>query len=178
MGIDPVRGYEYLTRARHTLLAWIRPLVATRYAAEFPIGLRTIRTILVHMAGAEWIYNRRLRGETVPPPEERPYTSLYEEDFEPLERFWLQQAEETHQTLAAIRDWDQPVDYVGVGGDGQRYRQQTTAAGIAAQLLFHEVHHRAQVMAMLRQLGVAAENLDFSTLMFETTPADSARKGG
>jgi hypothetical protein len=41
--------------------------------------------------------------------------------------------------------------------------------GIAGQLLFHEVHHRAQVMAMLRQAGVAAENLDYSVLVWERT---------
>ena len=46
-------------------------------------------------------------------------------------------------------------------------RLRGTAGGIAAQLLFHEVHHRAQVMAMLRQVGVAAENLDYNNLMFD-----------
>lgn len=66
MGIDPVRGYEYLFRARQKLLGWIRPLSASQYAMEFPIGLRTIRNCLVHVAGAEWTYNRRLRGEVVP----------------------------------------------------------------------------------------------------------------
>ena len=49
-------------------------------------------------------------------------------------------------------------------------RIRTTAGGIAGQLMFHEVHHRAQVMAMLRQVGVAAENLDYSVLQFERTP--------
>ena len=49
-------------------------------------------------------------------------------------------------------------------------RTRTTAEGIAGQLLFHEVHHRAQVMAMLRQAGVAAENLDYSGLVWERTP--------
>jgi uncharacterized damage-inducible protein DinB len=142
---------------------------------EFPIGLRTIRNTLVHIAGAEWTYNRRLRGEVVGAPEERPYTSLYTGDLESLERFWVGQAEETRHTLAAVSDWDQSVDYVGIGDDGREYRQYTTAAGIATQLLFHEIHHRAQVMAMLRQLGVAAENLDFSTLMFETSLTSHGR---
>jgi len=36
-------------------------------------------------------------------------------------------------------------------------------------MLFHEVHHRAQVMAMLRQVGVAAENVDYAILMGEST---------
>jgi uncharacterized damage-inducible protein DinB len=31
-------------------------------------------------------------------------------------------------------------------------------------------HHRAQVMAMLRQAGAKAENLDYSLLMEERTP--------
>ena len=49
-------------------------------------------------------------------------------------------------------------------------RMRATAGGVASQLLFHEVHHRAQVMAMLRQVGVAAENLDYGVLMFERSP--------
>jgi len=44
---------------------------------------------------------------------------------------------------------------------------RATAGGIATQLLLHEVHHRAQVMAMLRQLGIPAQNLDYSILKFE-----------
>ena len=50
-------------------------------------------------------------------------------------------------------------------------RIRTTTGGIAAQLLFHEIHHRAQAMAMLRQLGVPAQDLDYSFLMYEWTPA-------
>lgn len=49
-------------------------------------------------------------------------------------------------------------------------RVRTVAGGIAGQLLFHEIHHRLQVMPMLRQAGVAAENLDYSLLMEERTP--------
>ncbi len=33
---------------------------------------------------------------------------------------------------------------------------------VAFQMFHHEVHYRAQVMAMLCQMGVAAENLDFA----------------
>jgi uncharacterized damage-inducible protein DinB len=51
-------------------------------------------------------------------------------------------------------------------------RVRATAGGIAGQMLFHEVHHRAQVMAMLRQVGVAAENLDYSVLIWDRIPID------
>ena len=33
-----------------------------------------------------------------------------------------------------------------------------------------EIHHRAQAMAMLRQLGVPAQDLDYSFLMYDRTP--------
>lgn len=36
-----------------------------------------------------------------------------------------------------------------------------TRGEAATQMLLHEVHHRAQAMAMLRQLGVEAQNLDY-----------------
>lgn len=29
-------------------------------------------------------------------------------------------------------------------------------------MLLHEVHHRAQAMAMLRELGVSAQNVDYA----------------
>jgi uncharacterized damage-inducible protein DinB len=41
-----------------------------------------------------------------------------------------------------------------------------TPADVATQLCFHEVHHRAQAMAMLRQLGVEAQNLDYNAFMY------------
>jgi uncharacterized damage-inducible protein DinB len=37
---------------------------------------------------------------------------------------------------------------------------------MVTQLFLHEVHHRAQAMAILRQLGVEAQNLDYSIFMF------------
>jgi uncharacterized damage-inducible protein DinB len=46
---------------------------------------------------------------------------------------------------------------------------RTTAGGLATQMICHEVHHRAQVMAMLRQFGIAAENLDYTALMVQRT---------
>jgi uncharacterized damage-inducible protein DinB len=43
----------------------------------------------------------------------------------------------------------------------------TTAGGAATQLLFHEVHHRAQVMAMLRHVGTPLQGLDYSLLRWQ-----------
>ncbi len=45
--------------------------------------------------------------------------------------------------------------------DGRPVRLTAAKGDIAVQLLLHDVHHRAQAMAMLRQLGVDAQNLDY-----------------
>ena len=54
-------------------------------------------------------------------------------------------------------------------GDGKLIRVGFTPETLAFQLFYHEVHHRAQVMAMLRQLGIAAEGLDFNRYAFQWT---------
>ncbi len=165
-GISPAEAYEYLVLARSKLLGWVRKLSDEQYAREFPIGLRSVRATLVHVASAEWGYVRRLRGEPVPPAEQRPFSRYNLEPFAPFEAAWAEQAQQTLAALREEQDWQHPVEFVSwLGGKGRRYR--TTASGIATQLLFHEVHHRAQVMFMLRQMGFPAENLDYSVLAFQ-----------
>ncbi len=165
-GIVPAEAYEVLLLARSRLLGWVRELSDDQYAREFPIGHRTVRATLVHVASAEWGYVRRLRGEPVPPPDQRPLARYAAEPFAPFERAWAEQAEQTRAALRAVQDWTQPVEFVSTFG-GRRRRYRTTAAGVATQLLLHEVHHRAQVMFMLRQMGFPAENLDYSALGFQ-----------
>lgn len=165
-GIDPVEAYEYLAAARARLLDWVGQLTPEQYAQEFPIGHGSVRATLVHVAAAEWGYVRRLRGEPVPPLEERPFFQYNAEPFPPFRAAWEEQAEQTRQALREVPDWSRPVEYVSTFG-GRRRRYRTTAAGVATQLVVHEVHHRAQVMHMLRQLGLPARNLDYSALRFE-----------
>lgn len=166
-GLSPAHLYEYLVKARAKLLDWARPLTLEQYTKAFPFGLKTLRDTLVEIPQAEWTYVERLRGEDVPAWEERPFARFYKTDFAPLDRAWREQAEETRSTLREISDWARAVEYVA--NEDPPVRIRTTTGGIASQLVIHEVHHRAQAMAMLRQLGVAAQDLDYSTMMYELT---------
>lgn len=168
-GLDPVHLYGYLTKAREKLLGWVRPLTMEQYTQEFPFGLKTLRDTLVEIPQAEWAYVRRLQGESVPAWEERPFAPFLRTEFAPFEAALRAQAEETATALGEISDWARPVEYPGVF-KGKPLRIRTTTGGIAAQLLFHEIHHRAQAMAMLRQLGVPAQDLDYAYLMYAWTP--------
>lgn len=168
-GLNPSHLYDYLAKAREKLLDWVRPLPLDQYTREFPFGLKTLRDTVVEIPMAEWTYVQRLRGEDVPLWEERPFFRFYKTDFAPLEQAWREQADETRRTLGEISNWARPVEYVARFSEEPSKRVRTTTGGIAAQLLFHEIHHRAQAMAMLRQLGISAQDLDYSAFMYQIT---------
>lgn len=168
-GFTPAHLHDGLLKARAKLFEWIRPLPLEQYTREFPLGLKTLRATMVEIASGEWVYTRRLLGEDLPSPQDRPFAPFSQTGFAELEPAWRIETERTTDALREISDWSAPVEYVIRPADRPAVRIQTTTGGIAAQMLFHEVHHRAQSMAMLRQLGIAAQNLDFSVFMFHRT---------
>ncbi len=165
---DFAHFFDYLVKARRKLLEWVRSQPLSVYTQTFPIGLGSIRTTLLHIAAAEWAYVKRMAGRDVALADS-PFTPERLEQFEPFRAAWEQQVPVTRAALAHLGDPGRAVEFTSRVG-AKPTRARATAAGIAGQMLFHEVHHRAQVMAMLRQAGVAAENLDYSVLMFERTP--------
>lgn len=162
--------FDYLITARAKLLGWIREQPADVYTRTFPIGMSTMRATLLHVATAEWGYTNRLRGRDYA-MSDSPFTAERHPGLESFAAAWDAQRPVTRETLAALGDPARPVEYV-TRAFGPALRIQAPAGGIAGQLLFHEVHHRAQIMAMLRQAGVKAENLDYSVLMYKRTPAE------
>ena len=162
--------FDYLVTARAKLLRWVREQPPAVYTQKFPVGLGSVRDTLIHIASAEYGYVQRLRGRGSL-PEDNPFDAEPPLELEPLIAAWDRQRPATRETLAAIEDPNRPIEYVPkLRSYPTPIRVRTVAGGIAGQLLFHEIHHRAQVMAMLRQAGAVAENLDYSLLMEERTP--------
>lgn len=164
--MQPHVMYDYLTKARARLFDWIRPLSKEQYEREFPYALKTIHATLLHTAAAEWVYGRRVAGLPVTIGD-APFTAEKMKSFGEVEAGWGRLATETRRWLEETRDWDTPLEYRIVPPNAPVVRIRTTKGGIASQALFHEVHHRSQVMSMLKQLGVAAQNLDYGQLMFD-----------
>jgi len=155
--------YDVLTQARQRLFGWIRPLSQEQYTQRFPFGLGTIRATLNEIARVELLYAMRLRQDPVPAPpldENFAISETRQPTFADLEKVWTAQAPQTRATLAGTTDWTKTVTRRFEQGDNVVV---TTVSKdeIAVQMLMHEVHHRAQVMSMLRQLGVEAQNLDY-----------------
>jgi uncharacterized damage-inducible protein DinB len=171
--VHPLEHYDILLRARHKLLGWVRNLTAEQYRQEFPLGLKSVRATLVHLAGSEWLHGMVARGEDITSAD-RPFTEERYADFLSLERDWNGLESGTRAWLESERDWTRRLETVARRGNARLIRVGFTPETLAFQLFYHEVHHRAQAMAMLRQLGIAAEGLDFNQYAFEWTEVGPA----
>jgi uncharacterized damage-inducible protein DinB len=166
--------YDVLTQARQKLFGWIRPLSQDQYTQRFPFGLGTLRATVVEIANVEWLYGRRLQQPAVAITRDQwPITEARQPTFRDLEAVWTEQAPRTRAILAGISDWDTMVEYRRVlPGPPEKVTLISASKGdLAMQMLMHEVHHRAQAMAMLRQLGMAAQNLDYGAFAFKEREA-------
>ena len=173
-----VRVYDVLAQAREKMFGWTRPLSQTQYTQPFPFGLRTLRATMIEIALVEYFYGKRLREEPLPAIEDYPISETRQPTFADLERAWTALAQETRATLAGITDWDRTVTR-RIEEPNKIIVSTATKADVATQLLLHEVHHRAQAMAMLRQLGVEAQNLDYMAFAAkrEEFPKDAKSRG-
>ncbi|HLN14938.1 MAG TPA: DinB family protein [bacterium] len=169
---DRVRYFEYLCVAREKLFGWVRTQPAEVYRRSFPIGLGSISTTLVHVASVQWGHTQRLLGRE-PDAANGQYTNNpfrldAQPPFEQLVEAWTRVNPDTRRAFAELGDPGRHFDFFPKVVTPP-VRVRVTAAVLVGHLLFHEVHHRAQVMAMLKQIGVAAENLDYALVMGETT---------
>jgi len=169
--MEPIKTYDYLTRARRRILDWVRPFGAEQYAREFPIGRGTLGRTLTHIMISEWYYVRRMQEQPVPPYGEWPIQEERPPAFAALEAEWSEQAARTRAALSAVRDWTRELEYEVTQDDGRRAIVTASPADIFTQLALHEVHHRAQAMNMLRHLGVTVEDIDFNAIMYQRRPA-------
>lgn len=168
--MDPLRTYDYLTRARQRIFDWVRPLSAEQYGREFPFAHGTLGRTLTHILMSEWYYVQRIEGRAIPPYEEWRFRQESPPPFATLEAAWSEEAGRTRAALCAVRDWTTDIEY-RVDGEAGPLIVTTSRTDIFVQLALHEVHHRAQAMAMLRQLDVAVEDLDFNTMMYRRRAA-------
>jgi uncharacterized damage-inducible protein DinB len=165
--VDFAHVYDVLTQARHKLFDWLRPLSQDQYTQKFSFGLGTPRATMVEIARAEWLYGRRIQSPStpLPPRDQWPITEERLPTFRDLETVWAEQAPRTRALLAGIKDWDAMVEYkmtLPTTPPGKVVVVTALRSDLFMQMAMHEVHHRAQVMAMLRQLGIAAQNLDYT----------------
>lgn len=165
--MNPTRTYDYLALARERLFTAAADLTEVDYTREFRIGPCSLARTFTHMLISEWYYIERLLEREVPPYAEWPIKDEHPLPFSDLATTWRAQAESTRAAIASKRDWSRPIVYRVTDDDGRLVRATCTAGDMLTQLALHEVHHRAQALNMLRQLGVSLEDIDFNAMMYD-----------
>jgi len=171
--MNPLKIYDYLLLTRDRMFDAVRTLTPAQYRCEFPIGLKTIASTLTHLMTSEWYYFERFEGRAVPPYAQWPIQYENPPAFEIVEQTWREQSKRIRALIAAERDWNRTITWLSfpddsAAGRNKRFHITCTAGDMFTQLALHEMHHRAQLMAMLRSSGAAIlEDLDYNALMFE-----------
>lgn len=175
--MDPIKIYDYLTMARQRVLDAVRLVSPQQYHQPFPFGLKTIAATLTHIMISEWYYIERLEGRTIPPYDQWPIHYESPPAFEVVESTWRPQMSNVRASIAAQPGrggWGRVIEYDSFPDEqGRRFHVTATAGDFFTQLALHEVHHRAQVMTMLRMLpgaGAGArpvQDIDYNDLMYE-----------
>jgi uncharacterized damage-inducible protein DinB len=172
--MNPVRTYDYLMMTRERVFDAVRALTRRQYDHQFTFGLKTFGSTLAHVMISEWYYIERLKERAVPPYELWPIKYENPPAFEVIESAWREQAQKVRESIAAESsggDWNRTITWLSFPDDirgHRRFHVTCTGGDLFTQLALHEVHHRAQLMAMLRESGAAIlEDLDYNALMFE-----------
>jgi uncharacterized damage-inducible protein DinB len=168
--MDPVRIYEFITKSREIIFNTVRELSPEQYERLHTIGLKTLGTTLTHMMIVEWAYSERMQGRELPPYETWPIQDEKPPAFAVIEKTWREQAPGMRlliESMNSTPQWEREFQYISKSREGKKSRITVTPADIFTQLVLHEIHHRAQLMFMLREAGSPVENLDFGYLMFK-----------
>ena len=174
--MDPLKIYDYLMQSRARVMDALRSLTPQQYQRKFTFGLKTFGSTLAHLMVSEWYYIERLEGREVPHYNTWPIKYEDPPAFDVIERTWCAQATDVRASIAREHHWARTISWLSFPDDtrgNRRYHITCTAGDLITQLALHEVHHRAQMMAMLRELGAPPlQDLDYNALMFERVEAN------
>jgi len=169
--MNPVKIYDYLIQSRERVFEAVRPLTPEQWGRRFNFGLNTIGSTLTHNLTSEWFYFERFAGKVIPPYSQWPIQYEKPPTFAIVEATWRPQQARVRELIASERDWNRRIEYDTFADDaGRRFHVNITSGDLLTQLALHEVHHRAQIMTMLRELGngvAPLQDIDYNALMYD-----------
>ncbi len=149
--------YNYNYWASRRILDSLADIDADQFTVRAPaFGQASLRSILVHIVTAEWIWRSRCQENI------SPTAMLDEADFPDLtslmERYQVEE-EKMRTYLASLTDGDldQTIHYLTTSGKPMAQK----LAYILHHVVLHGMQHRAEVAAILTDLGHSPGDIDF-----------------
>jgi len=153
--IEIQRLYDYNSWANERVLESLRPIDQDVYTDNKQASHGSIRGIIAHIAGAEWIWLQRWKGAS-------PGSLLAESEFETIEiaaqhlRKIDQDLEEFTSRLTQL-DVDERREYTTM--EGKAY--SNVLSDMLLHVVNHSSYHRGQITTLLRQSGAVPQSTDF-----------------
>ncbi len=152
---DLVTLYKYNDWANRRILTAAAKLTPEQFLAETSLSWGSVRDVLVHILGAEWIWRMRLQHGAAPtellrPPDFPTYDSLVER--------WRAEQEELGAYVAGLLDDEvnRPVLYRNTKGRAF----EAVLWQILAHVVNHGTQHRAEMAHVLTSYGCSPGDID------------------
>ena len=147
--------YEYNYWANHKILRAATELSPEQFAAPQDLSWGSIRDVLVHIMGAEWVW--RMRCQEL----RSPSAMLDPTQFPTLDALisrWNEEEAAMRAYLASLNETAlaQPLAYVSTSGRPF----SSTLWHILLHVVNHGTQHRAEVAHLLTQLGHSPGDID------------------
>ncbi|NIM95240.1 MAG: hypothetical protein GTO18_16200 [Anaerolineales bacterium] len=152
---DLLLFYEYNYWATGKILASGSNLSQEQFTLESSFGHGSVRSTLVHILSAEWVWRIRCQHDESP-------SSLLDEDHYPtveaLRNRWLDEQKTMWGYLAGLRDedLDRVVHYQRTGGQPEK----NVLWHLLMHVVIHGAEHRSEVAALLTDFGNSPGDLD------------------
>jgi uncharacterized damage-inducible protein DinB len=157
--IEIKRLYDYNSWANERVLESLRPIDQDVFIDNRQASHGSIRGIIAHIAGAEWIWLERWKGSS-------PAGLLRESEFETVDiaaqrlRKIDHDLQEFTNSLTQL-DVDRRREYTTM--EGKAY--SSVLSDMLLHLVNHSSYHRGQITTLLRQAGAIPQPTDFIRFM-------------
>ena len=153
--IEIKRLYDYNSWANERVLESLQPIGQEIFTSHKQASQGSIRGIIAHVAGAEWIWLERWKGSS-------PAGLLPESEFETVE-IATQRLRKIDRDLQEFtsRLTQEDLD----GRRGYKTTEGKAYSNVLSDMLLHVVnhssYHRGQITTLLRQAGAVPQPTDF-----------------
>jgi uncharacterized damage-inducible protein DinB len=160
--------FQYNQWANRKLLDACSALTNEQFTRDLGSSFRSVRDTLVHLYGAEWVWNERIEGRSpssLHSGSTFPDLSSVRAKLEEMDSYYLD-----YVTRLTPQDLERVIRYKSFAGDEFSNPIWQTLH----QLTNHGSYHRGQVVTLLRQLGAKAATTDLIAFYRERAATASA----
>lgn len=142
------RLFDYNYWAHQRVWDCVMQLSEEQFTRPCDYSIGSVHAQIVHTMSAEWLWLTRVRGAAIPripPPEEYPTREVIRVRWDEIEREWRSYVDGLKD-----EDLEKRIEYVSVTGNTKRI---SVVCDSIMQILNHSTDHRAQILALIHQLG-------------------------